>query len=98
MPDIYVIGDTIRFTASITDLEGNPYDPEKVTITVISPNGTILLNEAPATKVATGNYRYDWTVSGVTDPANLIVVWDWISGSVLNKKRQKFKVVPETDY
>ena len=95
MPDIYVIGDTIRFTASIANLDGNAYDPEEVKLSVKSPDGTILLDEVSATKVTTGNYRYDWKITGVTDASKLIVIWDW-SGP--NKKRMKFKVVPETDY
>ncbi len=98
MPDIYVIGDTIRFTASIVNMDGEALDPEEVKVSVMSPDGTVLLDEVTATKTATGSYRYDWTVSGVTDPAKLIVIWDWTQGEVTNKKRMKFKVVPETDY
>lgn len=96
MSKIYVIGDTIRFTASITNLDGQAYDPDEVKVSVISPNGKALLKEATAMKTLDpGNYYYDWKIEGVADPSNLIVVWDW-SGS--NKKRMKFKVVPETDY
>jgi uncharacterized repeat protein (TIGR01451 family) len=98
MPDIYVIGDTIRFTASITNMAGNAIDPDEVTVTVLSPDGTTLLEEATATKVTIGSYRYDWTVDGVADPSKLIVIWDWTQGGTVNKKRMKFKVVPETDY
>lgn len=29
MPDIFTIGDTIRFTASIVNMDGNAYDPKK---------------------------------------------------------------------
>jgi hypothetical protein len=94
MPDIYVIGDTIRFTAGIVNMDGNAYDPEEVKLSVISPDGTVLLDEVSAEKVTTGSYRYDWQISGVTDASKLIVIWNWSN----NKKRMKFRVVPETDW
>jgi len=98
MPDIFTIGDTIRFTASIADIEGNPYDPEVVTVSVLTPDGKTLLDDETAIRVATGNYKYDWTIEGVTNLANLIVVWNWVQGNLTNKKRMKFRVVPETHY
>ena len=39
MADLYLIGDTIRFTASIVDLEEEVTDPEVVTISVFTESG-----------------------------------------------------------
>lgn len=94
MPDLYLIGDTIRFTAEIKNLAGETYDPDAVTVSVFSEDGTELLESKAATKDEAGSYHYDWEVTGVTDRNNLIVVWDW-SGP--HKKRKKFKVILETD-
>lgn len=95
MPDLYLIGDTIKFTATIVDLKGEAYDPEIVTVSVFSENGEELLASKPAIKDEEEGYHYyEWIVAGVTDKSNLIVVWDW-SGP--HKKRKKFKVILETD-
>ena|SRR6056297_2894674 len=98
MPDIYVIGDTIRFTANIVNMDGDAFNPAEVTVTVLTPDGSILLDESTAISEGAGSYIYDWTITGITVPANLIVVWEWNSGSQVNIKRQKFRVVPQTDY
>ena len=92
MADLYLIGDTIRFTASIVDLDEEVTDPEVVTISVFTQSGEELLDNVAATKDSTGVYHYDWKITGVTDKSNLIVVWDW-SGN--QKKRMNFKVIPE---
>jgi hypothetical protein len=94
MPDIYLIGDTIRFTASIVNLDGVSYDPDVVTVSIFSADGTELLENAEAVKKSAGSYYYDWKVQGVTDKEDLIVIWDW---SGLHKKRLKFTVIPETE-
>lgn len=95
MPDLYLIGDTIRFTAKIKNLDGAEYKPDIVTISIFSEDGTELLDSKPALEdEELGSYHYDWKVTGITDRSNLIVVWDW-SGA--HKKRKKFKVILETD-
>jgi hypothetical protein len=98
MPDIYVINDTIRFTASIADISGNVIDPDTVTIKVISPDETVLLEKTTALRESEGSYYYNWTINGIEDNANLIAIWEWEQGGTVNVKRQKFRVVPETDY
>ena len=94
MPDIYVIGDTIRFTAEIKDMEGNLYDPQTIAVSVIGADGAEFLEETTPTKTDVGNYYYDWQIQGMTENYNLMVVWEWDN----NMYRMKFKVVPETDY
>ena len=94
MPDIYVIGDTIRFTASIANLDGNAYDPEEITIDVIGADESILLEGGIPTRTDPGNYYYDWKIDTVTDRYNLIAIWRWDN----NIKRIKFRAIPETDW
>lgn len=94
MPDIFTIGDTIRFTASIVNMDGNAYDPEKITIDVIGADESILLEGGIPTRTDTGNYYYDWKIDTVTDRYNLIAIWRWDN----NIKRIKFRAIPETDW
>ena len=93
----YLIGDTIRFTGIIKNLEGEEFDPAEVTISVYKKNGDCLLSQQGADKVSKGNYKYEWTIAGTEEntllmDSDLIVVWDW-SGP--HKKRLIFKVIPQ---
>jgi hypothetical protein len=94
MPDIYVIGDTIRFTAGIKSMDGEYSDPTEIKISVIGADGEELLTDATPLKSSTGNYYYDWQIQGITDKYNLIAVWRWDN----NIKRVKFRAIPETDW
>ena len=101
MTEKYLIRDTIRFTASIVNLDGDVDVPGEVTVSVYQKDGTVLLNGVAATPDATpGEYHYDWKIDGPSEEiplikaSDLIVVWDWDS---IHKKRMKFKVIPETD-
>lgn len=95
----YLIGDTIRFTASIVKLGNEEPDvPDVVTVTVYQKDGTKLLDKEDASITdVPGEYYYDWLITGTEDTqliksCNLIVVWDW-SGD--QKKRMEFPVIPE---
>ena len=97
MKEEYLIGDTIRFVGEITNLDGEPFDPASVTVTVFKKNGECLLDQKPAIKVEKGSYKYDWKIGGseeeiLEQSSDLIVVWDW-SGP--HKKRYIFKVIPQ---
>ena len=97
MGEKYLIGDKIRFTGIITNLDGESYDPAVVTVTVYKKSGECLLSQETATKVSKGNYKYEWKISGTEDDtleqmSDLIVIFDW-SGP--HKKKLEFKVVPE---
>lgn len=94
MPDIFTIGDTIRLTAGIKNMDGNYYDPVEIKISVIGTDGEELLTEATPLKSSVGVYYYDWKIQGITDRYNLIVKWEWDD----NIKRVKFKAIPETDW
>lgn len=97
MADKYLIGDTIRFTGEIVNLDGEEYDPPVVTISVYKKNGECLLNQEPAIKVNKGTYKYDWTIKGTVDytlinSSDLIVIWDWTGP---HKKKIDFMVIPQ---
>ena len=94
----FLIGDTIRFTASIINLDGDTDVPDVVTVTVYQADGTILLNKANANSTETpGNYYYDWTIDSLSEEiplikaSQLIILWDW-SGP--QKKKMNFRVEP----
>ena len=98
MTEKYLIRDTIRFTASIVNLDGEVDVPGEVTVSVYQKDGTVLLNGAVATADdVPGEYYYDWKIDGTEETplikaSDLIVVWDWDS---IHKKRLKFSVIPE---
>lgn len=96
MAEKYLIGDTIRFTGIIKNLDGVLYSPAVVTVSVYKKNGDCLLNQQTADKVSDGNYKYDWTIKGIDnitleESNDLIVIWDW-SGP--HRKRMEFKIIP----
>lgn len=91
----YLIGDKIRFTASIVTLGNDePYDPEMVTVSVFQKDGTKLLDKQKANKSEiVGEYYYDWIInSGLAKDNKLVVVWDWTGPQ---KKKMEFQVEPE---
>lgn len=93
----YLIGDTIRFTGVIRNLDGEEFDPAAVTISVYKRSGECLLDQKPAAFISKGNYKYEWTIGGTEEnelaqDSDLIVIWDW-SGP--HKKRLTFKVIPQ---
>ena len=97
MAEKYLIGDTIRFTGIITNLDGEEFDPAAVTISVYKKSGECLLDQKPAAFISKGNYKYEWTIEGTEEneleqDCDLIVIWDW-SGP--HKRRLAFKVIPQ---
>ncbi len=80
MAEKYLIGDTIRFTASMVKLDGEEYDPDEVKIAVFLKDGTELLKETDAEKIIgkEGEYKYDWLIDSVLKKdSRLVVVWSW---------------------
>lgn len=97
MAEKYLIGDTIRFTGIIKNLDGVLYSPASVKISVYKKNGDCLLNQQSVDKESDGNYKLDWTIEGtdgitLEKNSNLVVVWYW-SGP--HKKKLDFMVVSQ---
>ena len=95
MAEKYLIGDKIRFTASIIKLGSSEPDiPDVVTVSVYQKDGTKLLDKKDANETdIEGEYFYDWVIdSGLVKDNKLVVVWDW-SGP--QKKKMEFLVEPE---
>lgn len=57
----YQLGETIRFTATITDAAGNAADPASVKINILQTDGVLIVDSDDAGKVETGVYNYDYT-------------------------------------
>jgi len=97
MTEKYLIRDTIRFTASIVNLDGEVDIPDVVTVTVYQRDGTKILDKANAiASDVLGEYYYDWKIDGTEETplvkaCDLIVVWDFAE----QKKRMEFLVIPE---
>lgn len=100
MVEKFLIGDTIRFTGEIENLDGEEYSPLVITVSVYKKSGECLLNQQPANKISNGKYKYEWKIAGtegedgveLVDKNDLIVIWDW-SGP--HKKKLKFMVIPQ---
>jgi PKD repeat protein len=52
----------VRLTATFSDIAGVKYDPDSVTVGVVS-NGVVIVEDGVATKSATGEYYYDFAPS-----------------------------------
>ena len=98
MPDIYTIGDLIRLTAGIKNMDGEYEDPDSITLDIIGADGETLLEDGVPIKTGTGIYYYDWQIQGITDKYNLIAIWRWTVGGKTNIKRIKLRAIPETDW
>jgi len=90
----YLIGDTIRFSAVIKNLDDEEEAPASVTVTVYREDGTTKLVTAQAASLKAGTtseYYYDWTVATVTTSETLTVLWEWTGP---HKKSMNFEVRP----
>jgi len=57
----YQLGETIRFTATITDSDEAAADPTTVTISIRNPVGTMVVTDQTMTNPSVGSYYYDYT-------------------------------------
>jgi hypothetical protein len=62
-----LIGDTVRLTAKFKKFDGTLDDPTDITLKVYDGNLQILstINIESGNKVATGEYKYDYTIPDV---------------------------------
>ena len=88
----FLIGDTIRLSATIKNLDGNEQAPAAITVTVYRDDGTtkVLNAGVPTLKAGTiAQYYYDWTVVTVTSAETLTALWEWTGP---HKKSINFEV------
>ncbi len=62
----YQLGETIRFTATVTDDDGNAADPTTITISIRTPDGVMAVTDQAMTKSGTGAYYYEYTIPAET--------------------------------
>jgi len=89
----YIIGDTIKFEATIKNYAGVETAPASITVSVYQLDGTALLSSGAPNLVdgTTAQYYYNWTISGVTIDERLAVVWNWTGP---HTKKKLFNVIP----
>jgi len=92
----FLIGDTVRLGATITNFDGDEEAPAAITVTVYRQDGSTKLLDAGAASLVAGTtaqYYYDWTIPGasLTAPETLIALWDWTGP---HKKTIDFDVIP----
>jgi uncharacterized phiE125 gp8 family phage protein len=79
--DVYLLGDTVRLSTTVTDAAGAPADPTSLTLTYTDTAGTAVVKHWPSpaeitrdsvgvfrfdvTGLTAGHYRYTWTASGL---------------------------------
>jgi hypothetical protein len=78
----FLIGDTIRLSATIKNLDGNEQAPAAITVTVYREDGATKLLDAgvPTLKGGTtAQYYYDWTIPAATliYAETLNALWSW---------------------
>lgn len=61
----YDVGDLVRVSAAFTDEDGNPTDPDDVTLTILQPDGTVIEKvTADLDNDVTGTWTYDVDTTG----------------------------------
>ena len=93
----YIIGDTIRFLATIKNFEGAEEKPAVITVSVYKLDGTVML--APITPDlidgTPAQYKYDWLIPiEIKKNSTLVTIWDW-SGP--QKKEISFSITSLLD-
>lgn len=91
----FLIGDTIRLSAIIKNLDGQEEAPETITVTIYKADGATKLLDAGIPTPKTGRvaeYYLDWTISiELTAAEKLTAVWNWTGP---HKKKVTFEVEP----
>lgn len=93
---MFLIGDTVRLGATITNFDGDEEAPASITVTVYREDGTTKVLDAGVPSLiggTTAQYYYDWTIPGATftEPETLICLWDWTGP---HKKTTNFEIIP----
>ena len=89
----YQAGETIRLTATVTNIAGSAADPATMKININKPNGKIAGEEINMIKKETGFYYYDYLIPEDTGAYRYNIVAVGVSGRV-TIVRDKFSVQP----
>lgn len=87
----YNKGETIVFDVEIRNYLTNAlFDPSSISVSIISKEGTVKVNEAAMTKSSTGIYTYSWTAD---KEGTYKVVYKAIDGTKITNKKDLIKVI-----
>lgn len=90
----FLIGDTVRLSATIKNLAGEEEAPASVTVSIYRDDHTTALVTTQAATLKAGTtaeYYYDWTIATVTAAETLTALWIWTGP---HKKTIDFEVEP----
>jgi len=59
----FQVGESPRFTDTVTDIDGNLADPSVIVISIRKPDGTLSVDAQVPIKSSTGVYYYDHTIA-----------------------------------
>jgi len=63
MSKMYYQGETMRQNVSVRDVLGILVDPAAIEITIIDPDGTVMVDAEAMTKGAVGKYLYNYLIA-----------------------------------
>lgn len=95
-------GETGSLKLKVTDFEGNPIDPESISISITDQSGDIVSNRnnteisnVTPEKVFEGFYVYDWTIRSDQTAGKYIVEWTFVIDGVINKELQEIVIAAD---
>ena len=89
----YLIQDTIKITATIRDCDGNPVDPDSISLKIFDYVGNLIDTVIPTG--SGGIYTCYWTISpDITQPKDLVAVLDYAYAGYSFRDKTSFRVVP----
>ena len=62
MTETYQAGETLRITATITNIAGAAADPTTTVISIKKPDGTLDITDSAMSSDVSGTYYYDYTI------------------------------------
>ena len=84
------IGETFRVTATMTDLEGNPFVPTSQSVQLYLGGTLQYTNNAPI--AGGGGYYVDFTTASTDSSGNWLVVWTATNGVITGIGKMKIYI------
>ncbi len=72
----FIQGTTGTLFLKITDFDGNPVDPETISITIRTESGSLIESDTPE-KVVQGFYVFEWDIDSAQDEGDYVITWDF---------------------